>query len=210
MKKYSLLVLLVLSAILLSGCTASDALAKFERSASATIEATTNLDASSSLDLDEQQVNALSSGMTYLLSNVSLELSVQEKIEYARSLYSSIALLHANNIILHEGNKTSFATLKTSIQAFRELDAKLTDEDQASIVSDREAVIASRTIVLETWGDIRMLLIELQGKVNLENIDLVIHNFEEIQTILNIRNEHLLLVQEKLAAVQIVVNTYLI
>jgi len=86
----------------------------------------------------------------------------------------------------------------------------LTEEDQASIVSDRETVVASRTAVLETWGDIRLLLIELQGKVNLENIDLVIQNFEEIQAILVIRNEHLLLVQEKLASVQTIVDKYLV
>jgi len=210
MKKYSLIALMALSAILLVGCTTSDALSRFERSASATIVATTELDSSSSLNLDEQQVNALSSNSSYLLSNVALEQTIQDKVLYARSLYSSIALLHANNIILHEANKQSFSELRLSIQSFRELDAKLTDEDEGFVRNEREAVIESRTIVIETKGDIRLLLIELQGKVNLENIDLVIRNFEEIQAILNIRNEHLLLVQEKLAAVQMVVNIYLI
>jgi uncharacterized protein YcfL len=210
MKKYSLIALLVLSALLLVGCTANDALGRFERSASSTIETTTDLDQSSSLDINEQEVNAIESSTSYLLSSVTLELTVQEKIEYARSLYTSIALLHANNIILHEGNKADFATLKTSIQAFRDLGATLSEEDKALIISEREAVVASRTAVLETKGDIRMLLIELQGKFNLENIDLIIENFEEIHAILTIRNTHLLLVQEKLSSVQSIVDTYLV
>ena len=210
MKKFSLIALLVLSAIVLVGCTADDALGRFERSASSTIQTTTDLDQSSSLDINEQEVNAVESSSSYLLSSVTLELTVQEKIEYARSLYTSIALLHANNIILHEGNKADFATLKTSIQAFRDLGATLSEEDKALIISEREAVVASRTAVLETKGDIRMLLIELQGKFNLENIDLIIENFEEIQAILTIRNTHLLLVQEKLSAVQLIVDTYLV
>jgi hypothetical protein len=210
MKHYYLIVLTVLSAIFLVGCTASDALSQFERSASATLEVTTNLDASSSLDINEQQVNAISSSSTYLLSSTVLDLTVQEKIAYARSLYSSIALLHANNIILHEGNKESFAALKDSIQTFRDLGATLSDEDQISIKNERDMVVASRTIVLETKGDIRALLLELQGKYNLENIDLVIQNFEEIQIILTLRNTHLLLVEEKIESVQMIVNTYLI
>jgi len=44
----------------------------------------------------------------------------------------------------------------------------------------------------------------------LENIDLIIENFEEIQAILTIRNTHLLLVQEKLSSVQSIVDTYLV
>jgi len=210
MKKYSLIALMVLSALLLVGCTANDALGRFERSASSTIETTTDLDQSSALDINEQEVNAMESSTSYLLSSVTLELTVQEKIEYARSLYTSIALLHANNIILHEGNKADFASLKTSIQAFRDLGATLSEEDKALVISEREAVVASRTAVLETKGDIRMLLIELQGKFNLENIDLIIENFEEIQAILTIRNTHLLLVQEKLSSVQLIVDTYLV
>jgi len=192
------------------GCTADDVLGRFERSASSTIETTTDLDQSSSLDINEQEVNAIKSSSSYLLSSVTLELTVSEKIEYARSLYTSIALLHADNIILHEGNKASFTALKTSIQAFRDLGATLSEEDKALIISEREVVVASRTAVLETKGDIRMLLLELQGKFNLENIDLIIENFEEIQSILTIRNTHLLLVQEKLSSVQSIVDTYLV
>ncbi len=210
MKHMSLIVLLVLSAIFLVGCTASDALSQFERSASATIEVTTNLDASSSLDISEQQVNAISSSTSYLLSNTALDLTVQEKIAYVRSLYSAIRLLHANNIILHEDNKASFAALKTSIQTFRDLELTLSDEDQISISNDRAEVVASRTIVLETKGDIRALLLDLQGKYNLENIDLVIQSFEEIQVILTLRSTHLLLVQEKIESVQMIVDTYFI
>jgi len=210
MKHYSLIILIVLSAILLVGCTTSDALSQFERSASATLEVTTNLDASSSLDINEQQVNNISLSTSYLLSSTKLDLTVQEKIVYVRSLYSAIRLLHANNIIQHEANKVSFSTLKTSIQTFRDTEIALSDEDQLSIRNHREEVVASRTIVLETKGDIRALLLELQGKYTLENIDLVIQSFEEIQVILTLRNTHLLLVQEKIESVQMIVDTYLI
>ena len=210
MKKFSLTILIALSALLLVGCATLDVLGSFERSISKTIQTTTDLDASITLDIDEQQVNLLSSSVTYALSSIPLEQSMEEKIAYARSLHTNIRLLHANNIILHEENKASFAELKNSIQVFRDLEATLAEDDKASIIADREAILASRTVVLETLGDIRILLLELQGKFNLENIDLIIENFEEIKEILTIRQTHLLLVSEKLSSVQMIVDTYLV
>ena len=211
MKKLAIIAVVVLVGLGLIGCQQEDALSIFEKSVSSEIALMNQYDAVESDDLYEQTLNQLSFSHVQTLSTSldATSMTTVEKIEYARSLYDEIRVLHAQNVIKFVENKSSFTTLKENVVLFREGDFTLTEEDESTLLLYKDELATRRLVVKETIGDIRDLLVELKGNYNLEHIDLIISNFETIKEILQLRQDHMIYVSTVLVDVNLIVSAYL-
>ena len=209
MKKCVLLVILALTLLTVSGCSSLDELSQFERIVSTSVEMSDDLDVIESQDVTEQDINLLNTTVTIQLSSETISLTNQEKIVMIRTLYQAIGLQRLENANLFEENKISFQILKSNIVLFRESDATLAQEDRTLITDYRVAVRDSRLSVLETKGSIKELVIQVKENFDLDHLDLIITNFQEILNILELRNEHLLLVRDNIEFVNLILLPYI-
>ncbi len=211
MKKTILFIGLMMVSISLIGCQAQDALSVFERAASYDVNLIDQYDAVQDTDLNEQTLNQLSYSNVQSLS-LSLstgDMTTTEKIEYIRSLYDEIQILHAHNILIRVDNRNAWVLLKDDVKLFRETELTISDLDKETLLSYKDELIIRRLEVKDTIGDIKDLLIELKGNYNLEHIDLVITNFETIKDILQLRNDHMDYLKQVLSDVNTMILGYL-
>jgi cytochrome c biogenesis protein ResB len=205
MKKIVSLSILVLLLTALVGCSALDPLSNFIKAADhnvSTIETFKAVEAE-----DETGVNALTSQSMFQLS---LSLSTdQEKIAYIRTLFQDIKLLHAQNVIDGNDVKTTWATLKSNAELFKSLELEMSVEDKAILRESRQLIVAERQTIMETKGEVYTLFLELRGKYNLENLDLIINNLEEVKVILEQRAAFILLFGQTITDVNLIVESYL-
>ncbi|RJX26276.1 MAG: hypothetical protein C4537_02660 [Acholeplasma sp.] len=208
MKKIMLGLFVVLLGSLLVGCSALDPLASFERAAGSNV---TVIDEFEDIEGDDD-VAALSIEKTTILLSTTLadgEMTDLEKVQYIKTLFQEIRVLHAENVLAGEEARTSWQTLKANVTIFREQELTLTEDDKALIQSYRQTLVDERTTILADKGEVRALFVELRGKWNLDNLDLIITNLEAIKVILQERSAFIDLVNESVIAVDAIVQTYL-
>jgi len=210
MKKILMITAILLVALGLAGCQAQDALSVFERAASTDVRLTDQYDTPDD-NLNNETLNQLtfSNVQTLSLNLSSEEMTTTQKVEYIRSLFTEIQVLHAQNTLIRIENKENFEILKQDARTFRELDLTISQEDKDILLSYKEELTASRLEVKETIGVVWDLFKELKGKYNLENIDLVMTNFETIRDILQLRYDHMSFVKVVLADVNVMVLEYI-
>lgn len=183
MKKLFVLFACLSLGFILFGCASTDPLTQFIAAGEKNLNTVETFDGMS--EIDDQALTKLSSeGVMLLSTSIS---SDQEKRDYVRTLFSEIRLQHAHNIIETEALKIGFYDLKDNAQAFQALELELTNGEKEEIMLLRQSLLYERQQMIETRGMIYELFQELQGKYNLENIDLVIENLEEILVILEDR-----------------------
>lgn len=208
MKKIMLGLFVVLLGSLLVGCSALDPLSQFERAAGSNVTVISEFE-----DVEgDDDVAALSvEGTTILLSTTLLEgeMTDLEKVQYIKTLFQEIRVLHAENVLAGEEARTSWQALKANVVIFREQELTLTEDDKALIQSYRQTLVDERTNILADKGEVRALFVELRGKWNRDNLDLIITNLEAIKVILQQRSAFIDLVNESVIAVDAIVQAYL-
>lgn len=208
MRKIMLGLFVILLGSLFVGCSALDPLSQFERAAGSNM---TIIDEFEDVEGDDNVAQLSIDGSIILLSATldSSEMTDVEKVQYIKTLFQEIRVIHAENVLAGEEVRTSWQSLKTSIEQFREQELTLVDDDKSLIKLYRDALMDERTIILEDKGEIRALFVELRGKWNRENLDLIITNLEEIKNILEERQAFIQFVNDHVAAVHLMVEAYL-
>lgn len=205
MKKLLTIATLTLFTIVLVSCSALDPLSTFIKTADSNVSTMETFEAVETED--ETSVNALTSQS---ILEVSLDLSTdQEKVQYIRSLFQEIKLLHAHNVIDGNDVKTSWEALKSNAETFKSLELEMSEEDKDAIRAARQLLVNERQTILETRGVVRDLFLELRGKYNLENLDLIISNLEEVKAILEQRAAYIELFGTTINEVNVIVISYL-
>lgn len=188
----------------MTACSALDPLSRF---VSASEKSLGTLDTFESGDIEEDAyVNALlaQEGVT-----LSTGLSDAEKITQIRALFQEIRLLHASNVIAANEVKTQWQTLKSNIETFRSLEATLTEDDKTFIRDIRADLVAERTEIMKTRGQIYDLFQELRGKYNLDHLDLILDHLEQVKEILEQRAAYITFVSGAILDVNRMVVGYL-
>ncbi len=208
MKKIMLGLFVVLLGSLLVGCSALDPLSQFERAAGSNVTVISEFE---DVEGDDDVAALTLEGTTVLLSTTLLEgeMTDLEKVQYIKTLFQEIRVIHAENVLAGEEARTSWQTLKANVVIFREQELTLTEEDKATIQSYRQTLVDERTNILADKGEVRALFVELRGKWNRDNLDLIITNLEAIKVILQERSAFIDLVNESVIAVDAIVQTYL-
>lgn len=208
MKKIMLGLFVVLLGSVLVGCSALDPLSQFERAAGSNV---TVIDEFEDVEGDDDVAALSIEGSVVLLSTTLAdgEMTDLEKVQYIKTLFQEIRVIHAENVLAGEQARTSWQSLKANVITFREQELALTDDDKALIKSYRDALVDERTNILEDKGEVRALFVELRGQWNRDNLDLIITNLEAIKVILQERSAFIDLVNESVVAVDVIVQAYL-
>ncbi|MFH1694077.1 MAG: hypothetical protein ABH890_07365 [Bacillota bacterium] len=211
MKKVLSIFTIAMLVISLVGCQAQDALSVFERAASDEISLMASYEAIEETDVNNQTLDQLSFENIQQLSMTlgTDDMTNLEKIAYIRSLFEDIQIAHAQNILIRYENKDSWSALKLCVQAFRDAELTLTEDDQTILLTYKTEFSIRRLEVMETVGDIKEMLMELKGLYDLDHLDVIIQNFEAILDILEMRYDHMLFVQATLIDVNSILTSYL-
>lgn len=208
MKKIMLGLFIVLLGSVLVGCSALDPLSQFERAAGSNVAV---MDDFEDVEGDDDVAALSMEGSVVLLSTTLAdgEMTDLEKVQYIKTLFQEIRVIHAENVLAGEQARTSWQSLKAHIATFREQELNLNDDDKALIRSYRATLAEERTNILADKGEVRALFVELRGKWNRDNLDLIITNLEAIKEILEKRSAFIDLVNESVVAVDVIVQSYL-
>jgi predicted RNase H-related nuclease YkuK (DUF458 family) len=208
MKKISIMVIFGLMVVGLMGCQTTDELSRFQRQTERSINAVAKLDDQSVETFDN---NIVITNQTVVLSQSISQSSLdqQNKIEVVQNLVQAIVATRFENIDLYEQNQQQRDALKTNIMLFKEEGFELTDEDKHIIKTLRTELVVHRDIVLVTKGEVKDLLQEIEGKFNLEHIDLVIENLTKVLEILQLRQTFLIQLSAAMTTVNDIASTYL-
>jgi len=189
MKKIMIITAIILFGLGLVGCQTPDTLSVFE--------------GATSDEVSYDNVETLS------LNLASEDMITSEKIEYIRSLYDDIQVLHAHNILIRVENRANWYLLKEDVKIFRDLELTLTESDKEILLGYKDELTVRRLEVKETIGDIKDLFLELKGNYDLEHIDLIITNFEAIKDILQMRYDHMDYLKQALLVANTLVLGYI-
>ncbi len=208
MKKIMLGLLALLLGSVLVGCSALDPLSQFERAAGSNVAV---MDDFEDVEGDDDVAALSMEGSVVLLSTTLAdgEMTDLEKVQYIKTLFQEIRVIHAENVLAGEQARTSWQSLKANVITFREQELALNDDDKALIRSYRATLAEERTNILEDKGEVRALFVELRGQWNRDNLDLIITNLEAIKVILQERSAFIDLVNESVDAVDVIVQSYL-
>lgn len=211
MKKILTVISIVILASSMVACVALDAFASFEKAAVNEISLVDQYEVIQTTDLDDQTLNQLSFDHVQTLSTSLVEenLSDMEKVAYIRELYQSIQVVRAENILIKTEIKDIWTELKLNVSAFRDAELTLTDEDKTLLSEYKMEFSLRRLEVKASIGSIRTSLETLKGHYDLEHLDLIIEHFESILGVLNMRNEHMVYLNQALIDVNSIALTYL-
>ena len=211
MKKVLTIISIAILASSMVACVALDAFASFEKAASNEISLVEQYEVIQTTDLDDQTLNQLSFDHVQALSTTLVEenLSDIEKVAYIRELYQTIQVVRAENMLIKTEIKDIWTELKLNVSAFREAELTLTDEHKTLLSEYKMEFSLRRLEVKASIGSIRTSLETLKGHYDLEHLDLIIEQFESILGVLNMRNEHMVYLNQALVDVNSIALTYL-
>jgi len=194
-RKIASLLVIGLISVALIGCGENAELWDLQNALNQGIQDINTLDAVDETDLSEQDIEdvnlVLTEGSTIELSLTLLEepLTIQEKIDLIQATHANIRATQLEINTKKAELKIAVEELKVDIQAFRNGDATLSDEDKALIKTYIEEIVSIRNDLKATIGQAYRKMADLRGKFRLANVDLILTTFQDVEQVLALRLE---------------------
>ena len=215
MNKYGKLamsfLLVFLAIFALTGCSATDGLWRLEREFKLNIQTGDTLDDVADTDLAEGSLDDLSTlidtGCVALLSE-SLELTPAQKIAEIEILHEAITSTHLSIVETRNSNKITFQSFKSSVADFRENDFSLSSDDKEQVQLWISELKELKLTLQDTIGKAFAQMRSLRGNYNLDNLDLILSTYQEVDEVLKTRLEAMMRIGEILGLAHDMIGAY--
>jgi len=215
MSKYGKLVmsflLVFLTIVALTGCSATDGLWRLEREFKLNIQTGDTLDDVADTDLAEGSLDDLSilcdSSIVALLSE-SPELTPAQKIAEIRILHAAIASTHLSIVETRNSNKITFQSFKSSVADFRDNKFSLSNDDKEQVQLWISELKELKLTLQDTIGKAFAQMRSLRGNYNLDNLDMILSTYQEVDEVLKTRLEAVTRIGEILGLANDMIDAY--